>query len=44
MQIDEGSDSDQGSDTSNMRYMVQGLDPLKVNSDSGLDNDNEMLY
>ena len=36
---DKKSDLDQGSDTSNMCYMVQGDDSLKVNSDSELDED-----
>ena len=41
---DKESDSDQGSDTFNMCYMVQGDDPLEVNSDSEPDEDIEMSY
>ena len=36
-----GSDSDVGSDTSNKCYMVQGDDPLEVNTES---DDEEMSY
>ena len=39
-----GSDSDVGSDASNTCYMVQGDDPLEINSDSELDDDVDMLY
>ena len=37
------SDSDDGSATSNICYMVQRDDPLEINSDSELD-DNDMPY
>ena len=39
-----GSDSDDGSDASNMCYMVQGDDPLEVNSESELEEDIDMPY
>ena len=38
------SDSDDGSDASNMCYMVQGNDLLEVNSNSELDEEVEMPY
>ena len=38
------SDSDDGSDASNMCYMVQGDDPLEVNSEFKLDEDVNMPY
>ena len=34
-----GSDSDDGSDASNLCYMVQGDNPLEVNSESELDEE-----
>jgi len=39
-----GSDSDDGSDASNICYMVQGDDPLEVNSESELEEDIDMPY
>ena len=39
-----GSDSDDGSATSNMCCIVQGDGPLEVNSDSELDEEVEMPY
>ena len=39
-----GSDSDEGSATSNMCCMVQGDDPLKVYSGSELDDNDQMPY
>ena len=38
------SDSDDGSDAFNMCYMVQGDDPLEVNSESEVDEDIDMPY
>ena len=38
------SDSDGGSDASNMCYMVQGDDPLELNSESEVDEDIDMSY
>ena len=35
---------DDGSTTFNMCYMIQGDDPLEVNSDSELDEDVDMSY
>ena len=37
-------DSDQRSNTSDMCYMVQRDDPLEVNSESELDEDDTMSY
>ena len=37
-----GSNSDDGSDASNICYMVQGDNPLEVNSESELDEDVDM--
>ena len=39
-----GSDSDVGSNTSNMCYMVQGDDPLEVNFEFELEEDIDMPY
>ena len=39
-----GSDLDDGSDASNICYMVQGDVPLKVNSKSELEEDIDMPY
>jgi len=39
-----GSDSDDESDASNLCYMVQGDNPLEVNSESELDEDVDMSY
>ena len=39
-----GSDSDDGSDASNICYMVQGDNPLEVNSESELEEDIDMSY
>ena len=39
-----GSDSDDGSDASNMCNMIQGDDPLKINSESELEEDIDMSY
>ena len=39
-----GSDSDVGSDASNVCYMVQGDNPLEVNTESELDEDVDMSY
>ena len=40
-----GSDSDVGSEASNVCYMVQGDNPLEVNTESELDDeDNNMSY
>ena len=39
-----GSDSDDRSDTSNICYMVQGDDPLEVNSESEVKEDFDMSY
>ena len=38
------SGSDEGSDASNMCYVVQGDDPLEVNSESDFDEDINMPY
>jgi len=38
------SDSDDGSDASNMCYMVLGDDPLEVNSESKVDGDVDMPH
>ena len=40
----KGSDSDDGRTTSNMCYMVQGDAPLEVNSESELDEDDNIPY
>ena len=39
-----GSDSDDGSDASNMCYMIQGDHVLEVNFESELEEDIDMLY
>jgi len=39
-----GSDSDVGSDTSNLCYMVQGDNPFEVTTESEVDEDNDMSY
>ena len=39
-----GSNPDNGSDASNICYMVQGDNPLEVNSESELDEDVDMSY
>ena len=39
-----GSDSDDGSDASNIWYIVQGDNPLEINSESELDEDVDMPY
>ena len=39
-----GSDSDVGSETSNVCYMVQGDNSLEVNSESELEEDVDMSY
>jgi len=39
-----GSNSNDGSDASNMCYMVQGDNPLEVNFESKLDEDVDMSY
>ena len=39
-----GSDSDVGSDASNLCYMVQGDNPLEVNSESELDEDLSLIH
>ena len=39
-----GSDLDVGSDASNLCYMVQGNNPLEVNSESELEEDIDMSY
>ena len=39
-----GSDSDVGSEASNVCYMVQGDNPLEVNSEFKLNEDVEMSY
>ena len=39
-----GSDSDDGSDASNLCYMVQGDNPLEVNSESELEEDVNLSY
>ena len=39
-----GSDSDDGSDASNMCYIVQGNNPLELNSESEIDEDVDMSY
>ena len=39
-----GSDLDDGNDVSNLCYMVQGDNPLEVNSESELDEDVDMSY
>jgi len=44
MPNDKERDSDEGSDTSNMCYMIQGDDPLEINSDSEIDEDDKMSY
>ena len=41
---DKESNSDEGSTTSNMYYMVQRDDPLEVNSESELDEDVDMSF
>ena len=38
------SDSDDGSDPSNMCYMIQGDDPLEVNFESEVEEDIEVPY
>ena len=44
MQNDKESDSDKGSNTSNMCYMVQEDDPLEVNFNSELDEKVDVPY
>ena len=44
MQYYKEIDLDEGSDASNMCYMVQGDDTLEVNSDFEVDDDNEVPY
>ena len=39
-----GSDSDVGSDASNVCYMVQGDNPLEVTTESEVDEDVDMSY
>ena len=39
-----GSDSDVGSEASNVCYMVQGDNPLEVNSQSELEEDVDISY
>ena len=39
-----GNDSDDGSEASNLCYMVQGDNPLEVNSESELEEDIDMSY
>ena len=39
-----GSDSDVGSETFNICYMVQGDNPLEVNTESELEEDDDMSY
>ena len=39
-----GSHSDDGSDASNMCFMVQGNDPLEINFESELEEDIDMPY
>ena len=39
-----GSDSDVGSNTSNLCYMVQGDNPLEVTTESEVNEDNDMSY
>ena len=39
-----GSDSNDGSATSSISYMIQGDDPLEVNSESEVDEDVDMPY
>ena len=41
---DKESDSDEGSTTFNMCYMVQGDERLEENSDSEADDNNEVPY